>query len=107
MLHFFYLNVSKNETIPNLARVEVPAWVATNNQALDTLHATIVRQARITGGYPYVLARAHELAIISTEEREAVEMMLAIEMRRQGFSPSLSPKQQNKNLLGNRESFKL
>jgi len=106
-IHFFYLNVSKNETMPHLARVEVPAWVATNSLTLDILHATIVRQARITGSYPYVLARAHELAIISTEEREAVEMMLAIEMRRQGLSPSLSPKQFNKTLLGNRESFKL
>ena len=106
-LHFFYLNVSKNQATSNLARVEIPAWVATNSQALDTLHATIVRQARITGSYPYVLARAHELAIISTEEREAVEMMLSIEMRRQGLNPSLSAKQFNKNLLGNKESFKL
>ena len=106
-IHFFYLNVGKSERISHLARVEVPAWVATNNQILDTLHATIVRQARITGSYPYVLARAHELAIISTEEREAVEMMLAVEMRRQGLNPSLSAKQFNKTLLGNKESFRL
>lgn len=106
-LHFFYLNVSKNPATPHLARVEVPEWIVTNQQALDTLHAVIVRQARITGNYPYVLARAHELAIISTEEREAVEMMLAVEMRRHGLTPQLSPKQFNKNLLGSRGAFKL
>jgi hypothetical protein len=106
-VHFFYLNVSRNEDTPQLARVEIPAWIAADLQAIDTLHAAIVRQARITGSYPYVLSRAHELAVISAEEREAVEMMLAIEMRRQGLIPTLSPKQFNKTLLANKEGFKL
>jgi hypothetical protein len=106
-IHFFYLNVSTNNGAPHMARVELPAWLAADRPALDILHAAIVRQAQITGNYPYVLARAHELAIISTEEREAVEMMLAVEMRRQGLTPSLSPKQYNKSLLGRKESFHL
>ncbi len=105
--HFFYLNVSKSESISNLARVEIPAWLASNEPALNALHATIVRQARINGNYPYVLARAHELAVISNEEREAVEMMLAVEMRRQGLRPMLSAKQYNKTLLTQKESFRL
>ena len=78
-----------------------------NEPALDTLHAAIVRQARVNGNYPYVLARAHELAVISNEEREAVEMMLAVEMRRHGLRPMLSPKQYHKTLLTTRESFRL
>ncbi|MBN1220913.1 MAG: DNA double-strand break repair nuclease NurA [Anaerolineae bacterium] len=96
-IHFFYLNVSHNQTTPHLARVEVPAWLATDPTAIDTLQATLVRQARLTGGYPYVLARADELAVISGEEREAVEMMLAVEMRRHGLIPEISLKQRNKN----------
>jgi hypothetical protein len=96
-VHFFYLNVSRNEAAPQLARVEIPAWIAADPQAIDTLHATIVRQAHITGGYPYVLARADELAVISSEEHEAVEMMLAIEMRRRDLIPKISLKQLNKN----------
>ncbi|MDX1520166.1 MAG: DNA double-strand break repair nuclease NurA, partial [Anaerolineae bacterium] len=63
--HFFYLNVSNNAFSPQLARIEIPAWLASNPDAVDLLHAAIVRQARLTGGYPYVLARADELAIIS------------------------------------------
>jgi hypothetical protein len=98
-IHFFYLNVGQSEAAAALARVEIPAWLATERQMLDTLHAAIVRQARITGGYPYVLARADELAVISSEEREAVEMMIAIEMRRLGLTPEISLKQQNKNLF--------
>ena len=107
-IHFFYLNLSSAATESHLARVEIPAWLAANPQAVDTLHAGLVRQARLTGGYPYVLARADELAVISNEEREAVEMMLAIEMRRQGLTPALSLKQNNKNAFrSGKESFKL
>ena len=107
-IHFFYLNVSRNPASPHLARIEIPAWIVANPTALDTLHAGIVRQARITGGYPYVLARADELAVISNEEREAVDMMLAVAMRRQGLSPEISLKQRNKNAYRfGRESFRL
>lgn len=106
-IHFFYLNTSLNPAAPNLVRVEVPAWLVSNPPALDILHTAIVRQARLTGGYPYVLARAHELAIISGEERQALEMMLAVEMRRQNLIPTLSLKQFNKTLLASRESFRL
>ena len=106
-IHFFYLNVGQSQSQSHLARVEVPAWLAADRPALDILHAALVRQARLTGGYPYVLARAHELALISGEEREAVELMLAVEMRRQGLIPALSAKQFNKTLLAKKESFKL
>jgi NurA-like 5'-3' nuclease len=106
-IHFFYLNVSLNPALSNLVRVEIPAWLMADRHLFDALHAAIVRQASLTGGYPYVLARAHELAIISGEEREAFEMMLAVEMRRRGLNPTVSAKQFNKNLLTGRESFRL
>ncbi len=107
-LHFFYLNVSRNPAAPQLARVEIPAWLAADGPAINVLHAAIVDQARITGGYPYVLARADELAVISGPEHEALEMMLALEMRRQGLIPEISLKQLNKNAFRfGRESFKL
>jgi hypothetical protein len=96
-IHFFYLNVSKIDGLPALARVEIPGWLAADPAALDTLHAVIVRQARLAGGYPYVLARADELAVISSEERAAVEMMLAVEMRRSGLTPELSQKRRSKD----------
>ncbi len=95
-IHFFYLNVSQNKNQPTLARVEIPAWLATDETALNTLHAALVHQARLTGGYPYVLARADELAVISSEERAALDMMIGIEMRRQGLKPEISQKLQSK-----------
>jgi hypothetical protein len=105
-VHFFYLNVGRPD-VPNLVRVEIPAWLAAQPPLVNTLHAAIVRQARLNNGYPYVLARAHELAVISGEERQAVETMLAVEMRRHGLTPTLSAKQYNKTLLTSREGFRL
>lgn len=101
---FFYLNVSSDQS-PKLARIEFPAWLLNEPGGLDTLHAVIFRQARLTGGYPYVLARAHELAVISPEEREAFEMMISLEMRRNNQNPALSPKQMQKEVLGRQESY--
>jgi len=104
-IHFFYLNTG-TASKPNLVRVEIPIWVAKDPTRLNVLQATLLRQARLAGGYPYVLARAHELAVIPPREREALETMLAVSLRREGISANVSIKQQNKNLLGGRESFK-
>jgi hypothetical protein len=107
-VHFFYLNVSPDPVVPVIARIEIPAWVAAHPPSLNIVHAGVVRQARVTGNYPYVLARADELAVISSEEREAVELMLAVEMRRYGLTPQVSSKQKNKNAFrANKESFQL
>lgn len=105
-IHFFYLNTGSLNK-PNLVRVEIPIWVAKDPERLNILHATLLRQARLAGGYPYVLARAHELAIITPSERETLETMLSVSLLRLGAPASVSQKQYNKNLLGGRESFKL
>ena len=105
-IHFFYLNTGTADH-PNLVRVEIPGWVAKDPERLSLLHATLLRQARLAGGYPYVLARAHELAVIPPNEREALETMLAVSLRKQGLAADASMKQNNKNLLGTRESFRL
>lgn len=96
--YFFYLNVSQSSD-PIMARVEIPGWVASDKNCVDILHAAIIRQCHLTGGYPYVLARAHELALISKSEREGLETMLAVALRREHIKPELSPKQAQKNLL--------
>ena len=95
---FFYLNTATDKN-PNIVRVELPRWVASDKNKFDALHAVLLQQSRLTGGYPYVLARAHELAIIPPSEREALETMLAISLRKAGVSVKASLKQQNKNAL--------
>lgn len=99
-IYFFYLNVSRNAANPNLVRVEIPVWLTHNPAMLNSLHALLMRQADMYGGYPYVLARAHELAVVAGAERDAFNMMLAVEMRQRGMNPTASLKQTLKTLPG-------
>jgi hypothetical protein len=56
-------------------------------------------QCRFNNGYPYVLTRADELAVIVGEEREALEAMIARAMARHGLPlPELSRKAQQKQV---------
>lgn len=91
---FFYLN-----TGADLARVEVPEWVACRPAALHLVHAAMYDQCRFNNGYPYVLTRADEQAVILGEEREALEEMLMRAMTRHGLPlPELSRKAQQKRV---------
>jgi hypothetical protein len=95
-----YLNVSQDPARPLIARLEMPSWTAQDPARRDLLHATIWQQCRVVGGYPYVLARAHELALISTDERRDLEEMVAAALRRRGLDPRPSEKAWQKQLTG-------
>jgi len=96
--HFFYVNMAEAEREPVIARVEVPAWVARDSAKLNMIHALVVAQARITGDYPYVLARADELAYVSGRERAALENMVMSSLIRAGVQSAPSPKARHKRL---------
>jgi hypothetical protein len=101
-LHFFYLNVGDKKT-PVIIRVDVPYWVASDKKALDALHGTLLEQTQIMGNkpFPYLLHRAHELALVSHQEKDQVDQMLMVEIRnKDGEIGELSGKQSAKNLPG-------
>ena len=101
-LHFFYLNVGETEHTW-LVRVEIPAWVANDAGKLSLLHAALLAQCRIMGArpYPYILQRAHEIAVVKFEEKKQVEQMLDLELRAAGSEMDMeSNKQSAKNLKG-------
>jgi hypothetical protein len=101
-LHFFYLNVGA-QGHPWPVRVEVPKWVADDPEKLNLLHAVLVDQCRMMGSkpYPYLLHRAHEVAIVKQEEKFQVEQMLTQELRRQDEEiDEGSNKQSAKDLKG-------
>ncbi len=83
-----------------IARLEMPAWVAQDPARRDLLHAVVWRQCQVLGGYPYVLARAHELALISTDERRSLEEMVMGALRRRGVDARASEKAWYKALTG-------
>jgi hypothetical protein len=93
-IYFFYLNTGSD-----LARIEVPEWVVRHPESLALAHATVYEQCRFNNGYPYVLTRADEQAVILGEEREALESMLMQSMARHGLGwPELSRKAQQKQV---------
>jgi hypothetical protein len=106
-LHFFYLNVGKPDK-PYLARVEIPRWVAEDQDMLNDLHAVLVSQCRMIGAraYPYLLHRAHETALVSLEDKEQVTQMIVNELHKRGLGVSgESAKQYNKDVSGKRTRY--
>jgi hypothetical protein len=101
-LHFFYLNVGNTRHVW-LVRVEIPKWVADDEQKLNLLHAALLEQCKIMGArpYPYILHRAHEIAVVKFDEKAQVEQMLDLELRQAGSEMDTeSYKQSAKNLKG-------
>lgn len=90
---FFYL-----EAGGEIARIELPAWVAEDPARLDLLHALLVQQAREGNGYPLALQEAHEQAVISTGDRQAFTTLLASACERQGIPWLVSAKAWSKTL---------
>ncbi len=62
---FYYLNVGEE-----IARVEVPAWVAEDQGLLDLSHGLLLDQCRRGHGYPVALSEAHEHAVVTGADRE-------------------------------------
>jgi hypothetical protein len=100
---FFYLRPGEEDQI---LRVEVPAWVAEDSSRLAAVHAGLVEQCRVTG-IPYVLVRAHELAVVGQADRQRLEEVLAGELMRHGRMPSISQKALTKRWTGAKRHHRL
>jgi hypothetical protein len=91
-VYFFLLS-----TGDEIARVEVPEWVARDPSLLGLLHAVLVDQCAKGFGYPAVLARADDRAVISLGDRDVLDTLVQQELARQGVvarpSAKLSRKQ--------------
>ena len=98
---FTYANVARQPGRSNaaIARIEVPGWIASDPAKLDIAQAAIFANCEPTS-YPYVLARAHELAVVGGAEKESLEQMLFQTMLRNGLMPEISFKATNKLLTG-------
>lgn len=70
-VHFFYLHVGAE-----IGRVEIPQWVAEDEELLDMVHACVYDQAEKGQGYPVTLSEAHERAVVRGADREAFYRVL-------------------------------
>jgi hypothetical protein len=64
-VYFFYLRVGEE-----IARIEIPQWVAENADLLNLTHSLVFDQCRRGHGYPVVLSEAHEQAVVTGADRE-------------------------------------
>jgi len=92
-VHFFFLNAG-NE----IARVEVPQWVAQDRAALDMVHAIVFDQCRRGSGYPRALSEAHEKAVVSAADRETFWRLVESTLLGTGISTAPSEKLKSKRL---------
>lgn len=103
-VHFFYLNTGASNQI---ARVEVPHWVAHSPTLLNLVHAALIEQCKLTGGYPYALIRAHELAVVTNADRQTLNNMIQNTLLEHGWMLQHSLKSETKRWTGKRRRHRL
>ncbi|MFT5193840.1 MAG: hypothetical protein ACI9EW_001419 [Cellvibrionaceae bacterium] len=91
---FFYLNSAQVGT--NIARVDLPLWVAEDESAVEVVHELIIDQCKILGRYPYVLTRADEMAVVGKQDQAELEFRIARMMDHYGYSGGETAKQESK-----------
>ncbi|MCJ7514872.1 MAG: DNA double-strand break repair nuclease NurA [Dehalococcoidia bacterium] len=64
-VNFFYIRLNGE-----VARVEIPLWVAGDEKLVGLVHSTIWDQCQLGLGYPVALSEAHEQAVVTGADRE-------------------------------------
>ena len=90
-VYFYYLHVGEE-----IARVEVPAWVARDEKLLALGHSLILDQCQRGQGYPVAISEAHEQAVVNTSDRRFFRQLLAEALERQGLPAYTSEKDRSK-----------
>ncbi|MFP4441317.1 MAG: DNA double-strand break repair nuclease NurA [Chloroflexaceae bacterium] len=91
LVHFFYMRVGRE-----LARVELPRWVAQDPAQVDLAHTLVYDQCIKGDGYPVALARAHEQAIVRSADRRAFQRMVDGSLQRADLPNTTSRKRESK-----------
>lgn len=95
---FCYLDVGGE-----IARVEMPKWVAEDEEALNLGLGVVLDQCALGGDvppYPLALIEAHEAAVIDVGTREVVERLVEQEFARRGLPYVRSGKDRSKRRRG-------
>lgn len=93
--HFFYINSGTE-----VGRVEIPAWIARDQQLIDAVAGIIADQCRKGNGYPVVLAEAHEQAVIKGPDRDFFYHLIAKMSIDQNYRIMRSQKSMKKRSIG-------
>ena len=88
---FFYLRLDDE-----IARVEIPRWVATDENLLNLTHALVLDQCRRGQGYPVALSEAHEQAVVTAADRENFWQLVESSLVDENLPTPSSAKSQSK-----------
>jgi len=90
-VYFFYLRVDDE-----IARVEIPEWVARDGERLNLTHSLVLDQCRRGHGYPVALAEAHEQAVITGADRENFQRLVELSLAEEHLPQAASAKSRSK-----------
>lgn len=79
-IHFCYMHVGSE-----IARVEVPAWVADDPEMLNMALSLVLAQVQKGYGYPVALAEAHNQAVVRGGDRARFFALLEQQMIKAGL----------------------
>jgi hypothetical protein len=91
LVHFFYLKLDDE-----IARIEIPQWVAQDAKRLNLVHTLVLDQCRRGQGYPVALGEAHEKAVINGADRENFWQMVEASLIAEHLPTSGSAKSKSK-----------
>jgi GNAT superfamily N-acetyltransferase len=92
-LNFFYLNAGEE-----IARVEVPSWVAEREDAVNLTHSLLMDQCNRGHGYPVALMESHEQAVVSGADRRHFVGLVEGALQDQGLPVYTSEKALSKRM---------
>ena len=92
-IYFFYLHTGQE-----IARVEVPGWVADDKGLLSLAHTLVLDQCRRGMGYPVAISEAHEQAVISGPDRQRFRELVDVLLTEQGLPVYTSEKSRSKRM---------
>ncbi len=90
-VYFFYLRVDDE-----IARVEIPQWVARDDKLLNLAHSLVLDQCRRGHGYPVALSEAHEQAVVTGADRENFWQLVESSLVEEHLPTPTSAKSQSK-----------
>ena len=79
-----------------IARVEVPDWLAEDPELSALSHAMLVKQCQLGFGYPVAVPEAHEQAVISGHDRAEFRRLPIMPLEQRGLPTLESAKATSK-----------
>jgi len=90
-VYFSYLRLDDE-----IARVELPRWVAVNEGLLSLVHSLVLDQCQRGQGYPVALSEAHEKAVVTGADRENFWQLVDSSLIEEHLPSLISAKSQSK-----------